>query len=135
MILKRNSRSIDGIFGDLFDQGIHLGVTLEHAYLLGNVYLPKFPVGEYKCVRGLHQLDSGKSIDTFEITGVIGHAGILFHMGNYNQDSSGCVLLGYDVKESPQGKMITNSDMIFENFMKYTKGVDSFELTVQNNWQ
>jgi hypothetical protein len=67
---------------------------------------------------------------TFEITGVPGHTGILFHMGNYNQDSDGCVLLGESTVPDPDPTMITSSVLTFNQFMGSQTGVDTFQLTV-----
>lgn len=93
LILKRKLRNADGIFSDLF-QGLGTGLeltTLEHAYPIRNResidYAPKIPNGIYTCVRGMHQLEHGWPFETFEVTGVAGHSGILFHIGNFNADS------------------------------------------------
>jgi hypothetical protein len=69
--------------------------------------------------------------DTFEITDVPLHNNILFHPGNYNDDSEGCVLLGkaYGMKLNG-GKMIVNSRNAFDHFMYLQEGVDSFVLIV-----
>jgi len=125
----------DGIFGELQDtSGNKLAVTLEHAYDSGQgngSYLPKIPKGTYKCVRGDHKLHSTpQPFKTFEITNVPGHTGVLFHWGNFNEDSDGCILLGTD--ETHQGKihMITHSKAAFQRFMDLQKNVDTFTLTV-----
>ncbi len=67
-----------------------------------------------------------EDFETFEIRGVPGHTGILFHWGNYNQDSDGCVLLG----SARNGDMIVNSREEFANFMELQKGINNFELVV-----
>lgn len=124
LTLKRNKFSKTGIFGQIEDEsGGHICVTLEHSYNCA----PKIPPGTYKCVRGTHQLaGASHPFETFEITGVVGHSGLLFHAGNYNVDSSGCVLVG----ETVVSDMITSSRRTFERFMDLQEGEDSFTLTV-----
>jgi len=125
-----------GIFGmiDSLDQRLLL-YTLEHAYPVSQTgtstdtsYLPKIPPGTYTCIRGQHRLPGmDHTFETFEITGVEGHTNLLFHPGNFNKDSEGCILLGLAREE---GKDILHSKDAFQLFMELQKGCDSFALTV-----
>ena len=95
--LKRKEFGVGGIISDFTFHGelSPFMVTLEHAYFFNGAYTPKLHNGVYTCVRGPHRLHG--MIDffsTFEITKVSGHSGILFHWGNYNEDSEGCILTG-----------------------------------------
>ncbi len=93
--------------------------------------MPKLRTGIYQCVRGEHCLHNGLPFTTFEITGVTGHTNILFHAGNFNTDSEGCVLLGQSVVVGPDKKeMIANSKKTFAKFMELQKDVNTFQLTV-----
>lgn len=131
LILKRNRFCVDGIFGVLMDEieDIH-AVTLEHAYHIGQgVFAPKLPEGEYVCKRGPHRLASmTENFETFEVMGVPGHTGILFHVGNYNKDSSGCILVGSEVISN----MVICSKVAFANFLKLQSDVNEFKLVVVN---
>lgn len=121
--LIRRECKADGIFSDLCSEsGVKLYSTLEHSYDCK----PKIPNGSYTCVRGMHALKSGSPFVTFEITGVEGHSGLLFHCGNVGAESSGCVLIG----TARKGDAITESRKAFEQFLELTKNVDSFELIV-----
>jgi hypothetical protein len=127
----------DGIFGKLLDgNGKQIAVTLEHAYLNEDgSYAPKLYPGVFVCQRGQHRLE-GMSSDftTFEITGVKGHTDILFHWGNFNRDSAGCVLLGKDVVTGDaNSKMITSSKITFNAFICDLDGIDTFDLIVQDD--
>lgn len=129
LVLKRNQYSKDGIFSTLFDEiGNVIAVALEHAYDLGSDnWLPKIPPGVYNCQRGFHRLASMKQeFTTYEIMGVRGHSNLLFHCGNFDKDSEGCILLG----ESRMGLMIVQSRVAFERFMNLQNGINSFTLTV-----
>lgn len=132
MILRRNSFVESGIFGTLSDEtnSFHY-VTLEHAYATLDTppkFVPKVPQGTFKCVRGIHQLEGmDHRFETFEITDVPGHTNLLFHTGNVNSDSAGCVLLGYERVNDT----ILYSRIAFSSFLDRLNGVDIFELTVE----
>jgi len=127
--LTRTACRPDGILGILSDDdGDQLAVTLEHSY--GGV--PKLPAGTYTCQRGPHRLKGmTESFQTYEVMGVPGHAGILFHAGNYNADSQGCILLGRVSCESPKGCMVTSSRSTFARWMLGLGDTQSFTLVVE----
>lgn len=135
MILTRKDFAASGIFGNLkSDDGAFYCRTLEHAYqdpvqpMGAPTYQPKVPSGKYTCVRGTHQLSHGGPFETFEVTNVPGHTGILLHPGNVNADSEGCILLGL----GQEGELeITDSRKAFEAFMLFNAGLDQFELVVE----
>jgi hypothetical protein len=153
LVLIRKEFRKDGIFGELLIEknGELLAHTLEHAYekpaphqpskysgidsvAVSGEYAPKLIEGSYTCVRGMHRLKSMvKKFETFEITKVPGHTGILFHIGNFNEDSSGCVLLGHSVIENSGNgiKMIGGSREAFNRFMRLQGEEREFTLTVR----
>lgn len=133
--LVRNQFRPDGIFGEIIgNAGKILYFTLEHSYLQDDksTYKPKLPNGVYTCKKGQHQLHSmNHPFTAFEIMNVPGHTNILIHVGNFNRDSEGCVLLGAAIAHSSYGQMITNSKVMFAEFMDMQNQVDSFQLTVE----
>lgn len=126
----------DGIFGELYQNGELFGVTLEHAYedIDNDTWLPKLLRGAtYTCRRGMHRLEhynKGEPFETFEVMNVPGHSGILLHVGNFNRDSDGCILLGVKLDRTNADWWITESRTTFAKFMKALDGVDEFELEV-----
>lgn len=136
--LIRTNFSEFGIFSTFQDESDNdIAVCLEHAYRKAIdwtswTYEPKLKPGIYKCVRGQHQLHSGPPFETFEITGVPGHSGVLFHVGNKNEDSEGCLLLGRRIVPNPNGPgdMITSSRNTFNKFMDLQLNINEFTLTV-----
>ncbi len=132
MTLSRSNFLSCGIFGTLkSDDGGFNCCTLEHAFQDAGAWLPKLPTGTYQCVRGVHQLLHGAPFETFEITGVPGHTGILLHQGNVNDDSNGCVLVGKSIEHLNNGvDIITRSRITFEAMMLHLTAVDQFTLTV-----
>ena len=134
--LKHSEFEGDGIFGNFTFDGDAAPFmdTLEHAYAQpdGVSYQPKVQPGTYTCVLGTHALANGVPFQAYEITGVEGHAGILFHPGNFNADSEGCVLCGQtEVTYDAAGdKMITGSRTEFAAFMARLNGAATFQLEV-----
>lgn len=130
--LRRKLNSEVGIFGQLAnDAGDLVAYTLEHAYSDKGFWAPKIPIGVYICKREIHKIEDGKGpFETFRITGIPGYDGppnsLLFHKGNYNRDSKGCVLLGSYI----YGNALVQSTQAFEKFMALMDGVDAFRLTV-----
>lgn len=152
LTLKRFDYGKDGIFGELLDDtGRHVCYTLEHAYPKTTLeqtspttnsqitrHYPKMDAGTYTCNRGQHRLASNmKWFETFEIEKVPRHFDILFHKGNYNEDSAGCVLVGTSIQDyndpgHGHGKMLASSKIAFEKFLALQSGINSFTLTVTN---
>jgi hypothetical protein len=142
LTLVRVELAVDGVFGFLKDalSGNALFHTLEHAYVKGPLddeekwhYYSKFPDGKYTCVRGVHRLHSitGVPFETFQVTKVPGHSGILFHTGNFNADSQGCILLGLRRGVIGEQRALISSKVAFNKFMKMQADVDRFTLTVE----
>ncbi len=133
LILTRKECRSDGIFSQLTDlSGNFICETLEHAYPdEDGVFHAKIPAGKYQCQRGNHMLHGMDTpFETFEITEVPGHSKLLFHWGNFQKDSEGCVLVGALMANSGGIQMITRSRDTFVRFMYLQKDSDSFELTV-----
>ena len=122
----------DGVFSRLYLNDEKFAVTIEHAFEgVDMQFAPKLPrPGWYRCVRGMHQLEHGPRFETFEITGVPGHRGILFHVGNFNRNSDGCVLLGERLHTESEMWWIDNSLNTFTRFMAANADVDEFDLEV-----
>ena len=132
-VLRRLEFRVDGVFSEFIFEGeaVPFMVTLSHAYKQDDgSYLPKVPPGLYACVFGPHSLHGG-ALNTYEITGVPGHTGILFHVGNYNSDSEGCEVCGREMSEDSNGiAFVTSSKDTFSKFIKRLGGTESFLLEV-----
>lgn len=94
-ILYRHTSSIFGTFGylDLFaDDGTKLGrfCTCEDDWLDNKPTKSCIPAGHYI----VKAVQSPKFGDTYEVTKVPGRSHILFHAGNTEEDTLGCILLG-----------------------------------------
>lgn len=131
--LIRKDELADGYFGELHqDNGNFLFTTLEHAYPNpdGSLYA-KISPGTYMCVR----FESPHlGYEVFMLENVPGHDHILIHIGNYNENSDGCIMLGIGLGFKMGQKtpcMITNSEKAFKAFMEMQKDVQSFTITVE----
>jgi len=123
--LHRIADITDGIFGVLKDDKIPFCLTLEN----NDYYIPD---GTYICKR----VNSPKFGNTFEITGVNNRTHILFHSGNIEEHSLGCVILGeqfetvkiknYDLKNG-----VLSSKMAFAEFLRRTEGINEFKLIIK----
>ncbi len=134
-LLRTTDYRADGIFSELYNGQDLFCVTLEHAYPNDASWLPKIPRGAtYTCVRGMHQLahyNGGQPFETFEVTGVTGHSGILFHPGNFNRDSIGCILPGRAIMQEGQDWYVARSQDAYSAFMSALNGIDEFQLQVE----
>lgn len=142
LILFRDEYREDGIFGKLVDEhNNQVAVTLEHSYDAGmgnGGYIPKIAAGTYTCVR---HAPNRLPYETFMLENVPpfqGHpvSGILIHIGNYDKDSIGCILLGRRIVPNPATpgtNMITSSKNTFNAFMDMQRDLNSFTLVVKDN--
>lgn len=141
LILKRLTYDFDGIFGILLDEaGKQLSVTLEHAFdahLDAGGYAPKVKAGEYVCQRHApnrlpYETWALQNVPPFQGKPV---NGILIHVGNYNENSDGCILVGRNVLprlNKPAENMVTSSHNTFNKIMDLTKGLSNFTLVVED---
>ncbi len=135
IILRRNYKRKDGIFGTLLGpMDLFLCYTLEHS---DENCEPIVPRGAFQCVRGIHSLKhSLHPFETFEVKGVPGHSGILFHVGNYNQDTAGCILVGQEILKTGAVWSISHSRLAFEQqLMTIQKALNKFELVVEEAYE
>lgn len=132
LTLKRLQIRDDGCFSYLRrSDGSQVCVTNEHTF--GDPGSPSVILqpGHYLCVRGRHTLNGQDWFDTYEIKGVEGHTGVLFHPGNTELDSKACVLPGRHFGVLDGMMAVLESVSAFRYFMQVTAGADEFELDVE----
>lgn len=133
-----------GILGILQDEaGNEICKTLEHAFSMGDrnlaeqsMFDAKVAEGTYTCLR---HAPNRLPYETWELQNVPPFQGnpvtaILIHIGNYNRDSDGCILVGRRVvpdPDAPSENMITSSKNTFNKLMDLTRDLDSFTLTIE----
>ena len=85
----------------------------------------QIPSGLYQCKR----FHGHRWKDTFEII-VEGHTALLFHSGNIEAHSEGCVLLGQYPGKLGENRAVLNSGATFRKFMGRMENVEEFELEI-----
>jgi len=129
MIIKRIAENKYGTFGVIIDQNnIPFALTLERQWLSNKTGISCIPNGIYMCRR----VNSPHFGDTFEITDVPDRTHILFHKGNLDDDSHGCVILAekYDPVLGSYG--VKSSGDAFKEFRYRVRGVNNFGLEIMS---
>jgi len=129
-LLDRVAVRDEGAFGVLKYKGLPFAVTLERTYPgPAGEHIVKIPPGRHLCMPTLFHGGKPVPYATFEII-VEGHARLLFHKGNTEDDSEGCILVaeGFDKIRGVPG--IASSSAGFTEFMRHA-GNQSFELEVR----
>lgn len=117
----------NAVFGVMLDdKGTPFAVTLERDWLDNKQQVSCIPAGQYLCKR----VKSPKFGNTFEITGVPGRSHILFHVGNREKDSLGCILIAESFSDFNGEAGVAFSSAGYKEFMQKQSGVNSFTLTI-----
>ena len=125
--IVRLEDSPQGAIGVILIDGVILGFTLEpDRNEKGKLHIPQ---GIYHCQR----FHGEKWKDTFEIL-VPGHTAVLFHAGNVEADTRGCVLLGASTGKLKGERAVLNSGSTFKAFLELTKDMSWFKLFVENRY-
>ena len=124
--LIRVKHDSDGTFGVLVFPDAPVFVTLEPQWKDNEKNISCIPEGEYKCVR----YNSPTYGETFMVTDVYGRSYILFHWGNTENDTEGCIILGYEFGKLGIKDAVLNSKAAFREFMQRLEGYNSFLLRV-----
>lgn len=119
MRLVRVATNADGIYGVLIQGNIPFAVTLEDQFL-------SIPKGSWQCQR----VNSPKFGVTFEVRDVPGRSHILFHRGNTEADTTGCILVGESFNPVLGRPGITASKAGFEEFIRITSLTREFQLEI-----
>jgi hypothetical protein len=101
--------------------------TLENPWKDNARNVSCIPAGTYQC----KPFNGEKFKNVYEVCNVPGRSAILIHVGNYEKDTSGCVLVGLGVDPARSAPMIMKST----NAMHMLRGLiggNDFELEVVN---
>jgi len=128
MILKRVAATADGTFGVLIDGDTPFAVTLEREWQGNRAEVSCIPAGVYACKR----VASPRFGDTFEVTGVPGRSHILFHSGNTEDDSKGCILVAEQFGNINGKTAVQVSREGFAEFLARLMGVDEFVVEIKS---
>jgi hypothetical protein len=124
--LRRVSVGPEGAFGVLLHYGIPFAVTLEHTYEQPGEPVTKIPPGRHPCAKTVYHKGG---YPTYEVR-VYGHSRLLFHRGNVEADSDGCILVGESYAQFDMKPGVGQSAAAFLEFMTRMAGAEEFELLV-----
>lgn len=125
--LYRLPETPDGMFGILCDEGIPFCLTVERKWLNNQRMVSCIPEGIYISKR----VQSPKFGDTFEVINVPGRSRILFHKGNIEDDSHGCIVVGEQYESLRNKTAVIASGKAMVEFLARTHGLDEFELAIR----
>ena len=115
--LIRLEESEHGTFGVLRICKQIFCYTLEPMDKENKRYVSSIPAQQYVCKR----TSSVRFGNTFEVANVPGRDSILFHPGNRQTDTNGCILLGQYIDKlymDPIARAVMNSGNTFKKFME-----------------
>jgi len=140
--LKTIAVRSDGAFSVLLWEGRPFAISVERTFEDGQ---PIIGNGVFECRRDFYHKGG---YETFEIT-VPSHDRVLFHKGAIEDHSLACVILGESfgglnkLTKAYSGQALDLTDQTavlgssaaFEEFMKLTAGLASFDMTVTGRWR
>lgn len=124
--LIRLEESDDGTFGVLRINKQAFCVTLEPEDRANARGVSCIPAQQYTCRR----VKSPTHGICFEVTGVPNRSHILFHSGNTEDHTEGCIILGASFGRVGNKRAVLTSKPTVAAFMEKMKGHDSFHLTI-----
>ncbi len=125
--LLRIAEKLHATYGVLMEDYQPWLLTLEDAWMGNQRNISCIPEGPYKCRR----VQSPKFGDTFEVTNVPGRSHILFHSGNDQDDTSGCILLGSEWGKNRDEVIVAESRKAVDKFMHRLTHTDEFNLYIR----
>ena len=130
LLIRRVATGDSGTFGVLIYKDKPFALTLELEWKDNKRRKSCIPAGNYKCNR----VNSPKFGNTFEITNVPGRSHILFHKGNLDDDTLGCVLVGEQFGDIKGDSGILSSKAGYNEMMGIMKDEMTFRLIVVDDW-
>ena len=131
MILKRITNTEFGTFGVLLSGSIPFAVTLERPWINNKENESCIPIGSYDCKK----YRSFKHGRTYEILNVMNRGNgekIIFHKGNIDDNSRGCILVGEEFGILNGEPAILNSGKGFKEFINMTGNKNWFKLIIMD---
>jgi len=127
LTLKRISYSPIGTFGALIrEDKVCFTLTLEDPWKDNRYGISCIPPSYYDCKR----IISPKFGITFEVLDVPGRTHILFHKGNTQENTRGCILIGESFDPVLGTEGITRSGEGFKEFLNLLSTTDKFVLLI-----
>lgn len=127
-----------GTFGVITIDSQIFCVSLEPSDELNVRNISSIPAQQYVCKRTtsplIKRLTKGKLNDTFEVLNVPGRSGILFHSGNLDEHTEGCIIVAEKFGKLRGERAVLNSGATFLRFMALMEEYDEFILTIKEEY-
>lgn len=120
-----------GAFGVLLADGIPFACTCERTYPLPDTpqgQIVKIPAGLHRCRRTFYHRGQYESYEVL----VHGHTRLLFHKGNAEEDSEGCILVGLGFGLVRGEPAVISSAAGYMEFLRVTARRQAFDLLVRD---
>ena len=130
LLIIRDTFTDESTIGELFLNGERLCDTLENPWLDNQKNISCIPVGEYPVRLRLARESATKKYLHLLIQDVPNRNYVLFHRGNTNADTQGCVLVGL----GSQQDFVSNSVLAMDLLMKeiVNLGGENINLIIKN---
>jgi len=129
-LIRLEENYIYGTFGIIKINKKVFSVCLEPHDELNKTSKSSIPAQQYDCLR----YSSDRYPDTFQVMNVPDRHKILFHAGNFAENTEGCILLARKFGVIKSGRAILNSGETFKQFMEIMEGVEEFHLTIRETY-
>ncbi len=113
-----------GTFGSLVIDGEPICNTLEPYHRDNERNVSSIPLGQYIC----KPYTRSNGNQTYEITGIQNRSHVIFHSGNVDDHTMGCVLLGMSFGDIGDSLAVLNSKTAMREFLTSVHG--EFQLTI-----
>ena len=131
LIIRRVTTGVHGTFGVMVYENTPFALSLEREWLDNQRSISCIPAGTYTCSR----VDSPKFGDTFEVTNVPNRSHILFHKGNIDDDSHGCIIVGEQYGVFQGSPAVLASSAGYKELHKILREDDVFRLIIVDDWK
>lgn len=121
-------------FGVLSLGGIVRFPTLELPWRGNQQKISCIPLGAYTCkrVEGRQLFNGARITETFEVDRVPNRDGILFHSGNTERDTLGCIIVGSNYGITNGLPSVIESRKAFSKLLNALEGLSEFSLIIEN---
>jgi len=119
-----------GSFGALTFNSQPICVSLEPYMRENERSISSIPAGQYIAERVV----SPKYGDVFEVKNIQNLDKVLFHWGNRDRDTRGCILLGESFGVYKNDWAVLSSKVAFNEFMGLLEGKKEFQLTITETY-
>lgn len=128
--ILRIEESEQGTRGVLRIGKVAFCVTLEPRDEENATNISSIPAQQYICKR----VNTPKHGECFQVMNVPGRTNILFHVGNTDTDTQGCILVGEKFSKIKNSVSVSNSSNAFFFFMQELEPYDKFHLTITEHF-